>query len=285
MSKALSSSRAALHAFLRQTRPLETAVRLTPRLIPHRSRRPYGTNTPPRNAEQQNHTSSYISAKRPDPSRLVDHLNNVFQPLQFPPELAARILTHASHKDAIVSHNARLSFIGRRVLKTYLLLFLHSSPALHSAHDYELILERTLNTYVLGEHVAPTWSLGRVLKWSPVNISPQVASGSDYSNLDPKFSRSVGLYKVQGAAVEAVVGGVFHQYGGAIAHRLFHTRILPHLLLPGRPEGLHDAFHPHALDICERMGGVDGPLITTGSTSSTADLFNAEKSHPKVTTS
>lgn len=103
--------------------------------------------------------------------------------------------------------------IGRRVLKTYLLLYIHSSPALLPAHDYDLIIERALNTYVLGQHVAPKWGLGRVLKWAPVNISPKLESvGDDYSRMDPKLSHSVGLYKVMGTSVEAVVGGIFYQY-------------------------------------------------------------------------
>ena len=45
-------------------------------------------------------------------SALVQHLNDVFSPLQFPPELASRILTHGSHPDARVRHNGRLSFVG-----------------------------------------------------------------------------------------------------------------------------------------------------------------------------
>ena len=44
--------------------------------------------------------------------RFVDHLDGLFQPLQFPPELSRRLLTHGSHKDAARGHNARFSFIG-----------------------------------------------------------------------------------------------------------------------------------------------------------------------------
>lgn len=43
---------------------------------------------------------------------LVRHLNDVFSPLNFPPELASRILTHASHPDAMRRHNGRLAFVG-----------------------------------------------------------------------------------------------------------------------------------------------------------------------------
>ena len=46
-------------------------------------------------------------------SRFVRHLNEQFLPLEFPPELARRILTHASHRRAgIDGHNARLAFVG-----------------------------------------------------------------------------------------------------------------------------------------------------------------------------
>ena len=41
-----------------------------------------------------------------------EHLNQIFSPLQFPKELAKRILTHSSHNAAAGGHNAGLSFIG-----------------------------------------------------------------------------------------------------------------------------------------------------------------------------
>ncbi|KAL6304703.1 ribonuclease-III-like-domain-containing protein [Sparassis latifolia] len=199
---------------------------------------------------------------------LEEHLNELFPPLKFPPDLAARILTHSSHPEAVQRHNARLSFIGRRVLQSYLLLFLHGSPALQPVHEYELIAARAINTYMLGEFVAPHWELGRVLRWTPVHTGPLSMAAVQRENvrdvlgrLGSEASRSVGMYKVHGTAVEAVVGGVFHQFGGSVAHRLFHTRMLPHLLLPGRSEGLHDVFHEHALQVCQQMGGPNGALV------------------------
>ncbi|KAH9944914.1 ribonuclease-III-like-domain-containing protein [Amylocystis lapponica] len=202
------------------------------------------------------------------PEEMAQHLNSQFPPLKFPPELAARVLTHASHPDAVLRHNARMSFIGRRVLQSYLLLFMHASPALQDAHDLDLLCERALNTYVLGEHVAPRWALGSVLNWTPVHTGPlakSLARGERAADVLARMGsdglHSVGLYKIHGTAVEAVVGAVFHQYGGAVAHRFFHTRVLPHVLLPGTPHGLHDAFHEHALEICERLGGADGALV------------------------
>lgn len=60
---------------------------------------------------------------RPGPSRssppprkpdqiFAEHLNGLFQPLKFPQELSARVLTHASHPAAFHGHNAQFSFIG-----------------------------------------------------------------------------------------------------------------------------------------------------------------------------
>ena len=54
-----------------------------------------------------------IASRGPyDDARLAAHLSSVFRSLEFPPELARRILTHGSHKAAIHGHNGRLGFIG-----------------------------------------------------------------------------------------------------------------------------------------------------------------------------
>ena len=49
--------------------------------------------------------------KHPDP-HFAEHLNGLFPTLQFPPELARRILTHGSHPAAAYGHNAAYSFMG-----------------------------------------------------------------------------------------------------------------------------------------------------------------------------
>ena len=90
--------------------------------------------------------------------------------------------------------------------------------------------------------------------------------------------RSTGLYKVRGVTVEAAMGGIYHQFvrffplptcnpqlffqGGAIAQRVFHTRILPHVSQPGL--GLPEAFRGRATELCEEMGGLDGSLLLKG---------------------
>ena len=215
-----------------------------------------------------------------DDSRFARHLNAQLSPLTFPPELARRILTHASHKKApIDGHNARMSFIGislrprcpsrahvpflpgRRVLNSYMTLFLASSPVTDPSHDFEEITARALNTYALGQHVAPKLQLSRVLRWQPAGPTG-------------------GLYKVMGEAVQAIVGGTYHQFvstsnfrrfsgyayssccqGASVTHRLFHQRILPALLIHG-PLGLHEAYHADAFNraktVCE---GAEGGLV------------------------
>lgn len=95
------------------------------------------------------------------------------------------------------------------MLNTYLLLFLSSSPSAGAAYDYELIAANALNTYVLGEHVGPKWGLPSIMKWRPVDEKMDPRSAS---RLGRDVLRSVGLYKVTGVTVEAVVGGVFHQF-------------------------------------------------------------------------
>ncbi|KAF8699037.1 hypothetical protein AX14_001006 [Amanita brunnescens Koide BX004] len=191
-------------------------------------------------------------------SHLVEHLNGLFPPLKFPPELARRILTHGSHPSSVDGHNARFDFIGRRVIESYLLLFLNSSSALRSAHDLDAILNRTVNSYILGEHVGSSWGLGRALRWTPSIPASQMLSVNDGNR---KLLKGVGFYKVQGDTVAAVIGGIYHQFGASVAQRVFHTRLLPKLLLEGSSEGLPDVFHADVLTICERMGGPDTQLL------------------------
>lgn len=108
------------------------------------------------------------------------------------------------------------------MLESYYLLFIHGavkgSP--HN-HDYDTLISRALNTSLLGEHVAPHWSLGGALRWTPPisRDTIQAAQGhlpdadlTDALAANPGIVRSVGLYKVMGEAVQAVVGGVYHQF-------------------------------------------------------------------------
>ncbi|VDB85081.1 unnamed protein product [Peniophora sp. CBMAI 1063] len=202
-------------------------------------------------------TTKYQRATPPAEAgaRLATHLNETFKPLQFPPELAARMLTHVSHRDAVNGHNGRLAFLGRRITESYLLFWLHSLPPdLSERYDHDRTCARVLNTYTLGELVAPKWGISSRMRWSSPQV--EVKEGEEPSN-----AAQVGLYKVGGMGVEAVMGGIYHQFGGSIAHRVFQTRLLPHLIQPKRPMGLPDTLVDAARESIQRMGGPQGPLI------------------------
>ena len=169
---------------------------------------------------------------------LARHLNKTFgRTFVFPPELATRLLTHASHPASrIVGHNARFAFIGecyrpfhhphhqpslcvddwssnllnprsnlgRRIIESYFLMFLHSCPNVNSGADYAKTSSNALNTYTLGEHVGREWGIGKVLKWKSMVDPQMIEKGADNGH--------VGLHKVLGTTVEAIVGGVYHQF-------------------------------------------------------------------------
>ena len=116
-------------------------------------------------------------------------------------------------------------------------MFLHSSPASDPTHDYELIASRALNTYGLGQYVAPKWHLGRILRWHPTinpatfKYDPQKKGRTSADDVDPELVialrshpqviKSIGLYKVMGEAVQAIVGGAYHQFVSVIYHKCF----------------------------------------------------------------
>ncbi|KIJ35244.1 hypothetical protein M422DRAFT_79394, partial [Sphaerobolus stellatus SS14] len=159
----------------------------------------------------------------------VEYLRKLLPPLEFPEDVAQRMTTHVSWQRGTEGHNGRLSFIGRRVLQTYLLLFLHEctlapapfAPRKTDPKSYDEISEKMLDTYVLGEHVGGAWQLERIMRWTPA--IPELDTLK--AETPGRILHSSGLYKVRGTTVEGVMGGIFHQFGGSIAHRVFHTRV------------------------------------------------------------
>ncbi|KAF8485672.1 hypothetical protein JB92DRAFT_3025210 [Gautieria morchelliformis] len=218
-----------------------------------------------------------------DATDTAEYLRKIFPPLEFPLDVAQRMTTHVSWERGVNGHNGRLGFVGRRVLHTYLLLFLHECTLAPPSHNpprnapippssrlrpsslyaggplkpltesYDDISEKLLNTYTLGEHVGAAWELERIMRWTPAvpEFDALKAQSPD------TVLRSSGLYKVRGATVEGVVGGIFHQFGGLVAHRVFHTRVLPHVYQFGLPVFLHSKVR----EACERLGGEDGSLV------------------------
>ncbi|KIM42425.1 hypothetical protein M413DRAFT_444844 [Hebeloma cylindrosporum] len=198
-------------------------------------------------------------------AQFQEYLNRLLSPLQFPPELAQRVLTHGSHYLARRGHNAGLSFLGRRVMSAYLLLFLQSSPNLSKMDDTEEIASNTLHTNLIGEHVGHTWGVGRAMVWQP-SIRADSRSGDS-----PESLRSAGLYKVQGETVQAIMGAVYQQHGATAAHKIFHTRLLPLVLVKG---GLPQAFHKEVQSISKRMGDSKDSVLEKQKTSKVERLTN-----------
>jgi hypothetical protein len=122
----------------------------------------------------------------------------------------SQAITRASHFSVgglhISSRFYQLIFgiAGRRTLEAYTVLFLQGLPAA-AEHDHSRIASRVLNTHGLGEHVAPHWRLQDVMRWVPPRAGEAGIDG-----------RAAGLHKVAGTMVEAVVGGVLHQFVSCI---------------------------------------------------------------------
>ncbi|KAG8734380.1 hypothetical protein FRC12_018544 [Ceratobasidium sp. 428] len=146
------------------------------------------------------------------------------------------MITHTSWRNGLEGNNNRFSFVGRRVLKAYLLAFLHAhtpitpTPPLTQSpsdpspdtrisqlpmpssvleDDFDEIADKAIDTRALGSMVGNVWELERVMRWAPSRVGESRLS-------DP------GLYKVRGTTVEAVVGGVFFQFVSD-ANMLLHT--------------------------------------------------------------
>ena len=155
-------------------------------------------------------------------------------------ELALRAVTHESYLNAREGHNRRLAFVGRRSLKLFTTLFLHSRLQTVSkgdaAHVYinrllesPTAVDSILLTHRLGDKVGRQLGLEKVMRWTPA-----VSDGQ----LGPK---ETGLFKVRGVAVEALVGAIYHQKGAMEASKFFHNAILPSLLQDGFPGPVPDA--------------------------------------------
>lgn len=114
---------------------------------------------------------------------------------QFPPSLALQILTHKSYRFTHIpdpnrlvpsptpaeqdnwaaNHNARLTFLGRRAIQSYLAMFIHSAIAssgtqlknldLLRGKGLEERLEIIRHTYMLGRMVGSQWDVEKYIRW------------------------------------------------------------------------------------------------------------------------
>ncbi|KIR99475.1 hypothetical protein L804_03105 [Cryptococcus deuterogattii 2001/935-1] len=214
------------------------------------NRLPAQTRTYASPASASSTSSSYPPPPLPSstssttPQVAQSYLSNLFSlppSRQFNPALALQILTHKSYRfahpvrhspslseaqspiaqESSAPHNARLAFLGRRALSTYLALFVHeaygSSGALREqgsdflrGKELEERLTALRHVNNLGRMVGGEWRVEDVLRWD----RNQTAQAS-------------GNLSVKGQTVEAILGGVFTQFGSPAAHRAFHLHVLP----------------------------------------------------------
>lgn len=100
------------------------------------------------------------------------------------------------------------------MLESYLLLYLTSSKVLKPVHDLKFISMWTLHTYTVGQRVGSNWGLGRVMLWVPT-VDKEKLNDPVYENSavgKDKLLKRVGLYKVQGDAVMAIIGAIYEQF-------------------------------------------------------------------------
>ncbi|KAG8868755.1 hypothetical protein FRB98_003232 [Tulasnella sp. 332] len=167
------------------------------------------------------HLAFYHASDRPKKEVLpassneeaTHYLQSLLPSLEFPEKVVLRMITHPSWKAGFEGHNNRLSFIGRRVLNAYLVLFLHDARAKLQAStpstsaeapeeaDYQAIVETALDTGPLGKYVGGAWKVEDVTRWTS-NVAVEADKGLHWA----------GRHAVRAATVEAIMGGVFHQY-------------------------------------------------------------------------
>jgi len=123
----------------------------------------------------------------------------------FPPDLALQILTHKSYRfvhriahpppytaaeiaQGQVSHNGRLSFVGRRAIAAYLAMFLHEASAgsaeriraldfvRDSDTDIEGKMDNLRHVNNLGRTVGQKWNVGSVMRFDRQEVSEQVGA-------------------------------------------------------------------------------------------------------------
>lgn len=163
---------------------------------------------PPSSSSSSSSSSSLRALEPTTPASAQSYLSDLLHlppSHAFPQDLALQILTHKSYRYAhlirsphsvrrrsispasdeeagpsSVSHNARLSFLGRRAISTYLALFLHShlrtDRGLRSA---DFLRGRALDeklkamTHVnnLGREVGSRWGVGDVMRWDRNEVS------------------------------------------------------------------------------------------------------------------
>jgi len=194
----------------------------------------------------------------------AEYFRALFPPLHFSEDLAVRLVTHTSWMGGYQGHNSRFLFLGRRFLRANMFMFLQSAEVHTPKTKYDVPpwddevaagSGTALETHTLGKEVGRVWGLERVMRWVPVMPD---------STKTERVLMSSGLWKVRGATVEAVIGGILHQHGGLVAHRAFQTRVLPHIA-----HYLPPMYRDAAKRLTQKMGGEHAPLTIIPATQCT----------------
>lgn len=159
------------------------------------------------------------------------------------------------------AHNARLTFLGKRAMVSYLLMFIHQNaldtgrPIGTELQGLSLLntkgedvgldvkLQNLVNLSNLGRTVGSRWGLEHVMRWQS-NLTGDSAQGRD-----------TGALKIYGEGVQAIVGGTMMQYGSPAAHRLFHLQILPTLAPQLKDPALVEAVDKVRSRVIKEMSG------------------------------
>ncbi|KAI5452334.1 hypothetical protein NCC49_000896 [Naganishia albida] len=195
-----------------------------------------------------------VSSKTTTPESASTYLSSLLSlppKRAFPPQLALQILTHKSYRAShllgygshirnpgvqdpgCAPHNARLAFLGKRALVSYLLMFLHQQSLslttgrtatlnglqlgeeLGKEHALEDKVANLTHGMNLGREVGRAWGVGEVMRWQ--------------DNWTDPVAQQNGSLTVQGETVNAIIGGTLMYFGSPAAHRLFHLEVLPRL--------------------------------------------------------
>ncbi|WVQ75034.1 hypothetical protein IAR50_004643 [Cryptococcus sp. DSM 104548] len=200
---------------------------------------PAAATSAPYSPPPQSYSSASTSTTPEAAQSYLTNLLSLPPSRQFSPSLALQILTHKSYRfshpvrsispedpsailESSAPHNSRLAFLGRRALTTYLALFVHEQFAGSSGKlreqggdflrgkDLDQRLANLRHPSNLGRVLGGEWGLEDVMRWDK-NIT---GHATHYAS-------------IKGQAVEAVLGGIFTQFGSPAAHRAFHLHVLP----------------------------------------------------------
>ncbi|KAJ9097209.1 hypothetical protein QFC21_004878 [Naganishia friedmannii] len=238
-------------------------------------------------------SSGYNTSRTITPESASAYLSDLFSlpsTRPFPPPLALRMLTHKSYRAAHLlgyghstrtgggtsstsaaaaaieserngsaPHNARLAFLGKRALVSYLMMFLHQQALVGAAPSTLSEQSTSPSSSALIPEASASSSSSRSATLTSLNLSAELGAEHAFEDKIAKLThrtnlgRSVGQQwnleqamrwesnwpsadveqngslTVQGETVNAVLGGTLMYFGSPAAHRLFHLQVLPHL--------------------------------------------------------